>query len=334
MTEFVPHSFRAFALRGAARLVAVLGAAGLGVGIAAADPLSMSTLPPGAINHAQAQVIAKVMQENSTLQTRVVSFNSPAAILGAVDEGQAEMALSSSDESHVAITGTEDYQGRPMKNLRVAFTIMPFAVGLIVRKDSAIKTVADLKGKRFGTGWQGFKQGIPLANAMLATAGLSLKDVDSVPVSNLIRAADDFKAGKTDAFQFAVGGPKVAEIHAALGGVRFLSIDNSPESAKRMQQVRKAYRPVLVNPAPHYAGVETPTWLMGYHILIMVGAKVPDDAVYKAVKAVHGKKAELVKGHPSFGAFTDAGMATQFDDMQYHPGAVKFFKEAGIWSGN
>jgi hypothetical protein len=191
-----------------------------------------------------------------------------------------------------------------------------------------------LKGKRFGTGWQGFKQGIPLANAMLATAGLSLKDVDGVPVSTLLRAADDFKSGKSDAFQFAVGGPKVAEIHAALGGVRFLSLDHSPEATKRMQAVRKAYRPVQVNPLPHYAGVEAPTWLMGYHILIMTSAMAKDEAVYKAVKAVHGKKADLVKGHPSFGAFTDAGMAAQFEDLQYHPGAVKFFKEAGIWKGN
>jgi len=323
------------ARHGAAALsAAALFAGALGAGGAMADPVAVSTLPPGAINHAQAQVIAKAMQENSDLQTRVVSFNSPAAILGAVEAGQADFALSSSDESTVAFTGTEDYRGKAMTNLRVAFTIMPFAVGLIVKKDSPIKTVADLKGKRFGTGWQGFKQGIPLANAMLATAGLSLNDVDPVPVSTLLRAADDFKAGKTDAFQFAVGGPKVAEIHAAIGGVRFLSFDHSPEATKRMQAVRKAYRPVLVNPLPHYAGVEAPTWLMGYHILILTSPKSKDDVVYKAVKAIHGRKAGLVKGHPSFGAFTDAGMATQFDDLQYHPGAVKFFKEAGIWKGN
>jgi hypothetical protein len=322
------------ARRAGARLIAGLGAVALGAVGAAADPVAFSTLPPGAINHAQAQVIAKVIQDNSDLQTRVVSFNSPAAILGSVEAGQADFALSSSDESTVAFTGTEDYQGKAMKNLRVAFTIMPFAVGLIVKKDSPIKTVADLKGKRFGTGWQGFKQGIPLANAMLATAGLSLNDVDGVPVSTLLRAADDFKAGKTDAFQFAVGGPKVAEIHAAIGGVRFLSFDHSPEATKRMQAVRKAYRPVLVNPLPHYAGIEGPTWLMGYHILILTSAKAKDETIYKAVKAIHGKKADLAKGHPSFGAFSDAGMAAQFDDLQYHPGAVKFFKEAGIWKGN
>lgn len=317
------------------RAVALAGAVALGgwSGAAQADAIAMSTLPPGAINNAQAQAIAKVIQQHSDLQPRVISFNSPAAILGAVNAGQAELCLSSSDESTVAFTGTEDYKGRPMTNLRVAFTIMPFAVGLIVRKDSPIKTVADMKGKKFGTGWQGFKQGIPLANGMLATAGLSLKDVDPVPVSNLLRAADDFKAGKTDAFQFAVGGPKVAEINAAVGGVRFLSFDHSPEAAKRMAAIRKEYRPVLVQPRPNLAGLEQPTWLMGYHILILTSAKVPDATVYKVVKAVHGQKTELVKGHPSFNGFTDAGMGTQFSELRYHPGAIKFYKEAGLWKG-
>jgi TRAP transporter TAXI family solute receptor len=317
---------RTFALAGTVALAGWSGAA-------QADAVALSTLPPGAINNAQAQVIGKVIQQHSDLQTRVISFNSPAAILGAVNAGQADLCLSSSDESTVAYTGTGDYKGRAMSNLRVAFTIMPFAVGLIVRKDSPIKTVADLKGKRFGTGWQSFKQGIPLANGMLATGGLSLKDVDPVPVSGLLRAADDFKAGKSDAFQFAAGAPKVAEINAAVGGVRFLSLGHSPAAAKRMAAVRKEYRPVLVKPRPNLAGIDKPTWLMGYHILILTSAKVPDSVVYKVVKAVHGQKAELVKGHPSFHGFSDAGMATQFSELKYHPGAIKYFKEIGIWKG-
>ena len=57
---------------GAALLATALGAAS-----AFADPIAVSTLPPGAINHAQAQVIAKVIQESSDLQTRVVSFKWP-----------------------------------------------------------------------------------------------------------------------------------------------------------------------------------------------------------------------------------------------------------------
>src|SRR5690606_36664870 len=108
--------------------------------------------------------------------------------------------------------------------------------------------------------------GIPLANAMLATAGGSLDDVDPVPATNLLRAADDFKAGKTVGAQFAIGAPKVAEIDSALGGVRFLSFDNSPEALARMQAVRPEYHMVEQQPAPHLPGVIGPTTLMAYYL--------------------------------------------------------------------
>jgi uncharacterized protein len=305
----------------------------LGAGRAAADPVAISTLPPGAINNVQASVIAKVIQENSDLQMRVATFNAPSAILGAVQSKQAEFAFTSIDEAGVAFRGQDEYKGHAMKDLRVAFTVFPFAVGIMVQKDSNIKTVADLKGKKFATGWQGFRQGIPLSDGMLATAGLSLKDMNPVPATNLLRAADDFKAGKSDGAIFAIGAPKVAEIDAAIG-IRFLSLDDSPAALARMQKVRPEYHMSVRQPSPVLPGVIGPTNLMEYYIVVMTGVHVPDDVVYKAVKTLYGNKPELVKGHPSYNAFAPAGMAVQHKGMTYHPGAIKFFKEVGIWKGN
>lgn len=301
---------------------------------AAAQPVAISTLPPGAINNVQATVIAKVAQENSDLQMRVITFNSPSAIIGAVQNRQADFAYTSNDEAGAAFRGTDDYQGQAMKDLRVAMTVFPFVVGIMVKDDSDIKRIADLKGRKFPTGWQGFLQGLPLSNALLATEGLTLKDVDPVPAANLLRAADDFKAGKTVGTMFAIGAPKVAEIHAAIGGVRFLSLPNTPEALKRMQAVRPEYHLTQVKPAPHLPGVKEPTTLMQYHINVLTNRHTRDEIVYKFVKAVHGQKAELVKGHPSFNAFTDQGMAVKHIGAEYHPGAVRFYKEAGIWKDN
>jgi TRAP transporter TAXI family solute receptor len=306
----------------------------LGAGPAAADPVAISTLPPGAINNVQASVIAKVIQEHSDLQMRVATFNAPAAILGSVQNKQAEFAFTSDDEAGVAIRGADEYKGHPMKDLRVALTVFPFAVGLMVQKDSNIKTMADMKGKKFATGWQGFRQGIALSDALLATAGLSLKDVDPVPATNLLRAADDFKAGKTVGAMFAIGAPKVAEIDSSIGGVRFLSLDNSPASLARMQAVRPEYHITLRQPAPTLPGVIGPTYLMEYYIVVMTGAHVPDDVVYKAVKTLSANKDDLVKGHPSYNAFAAAAMAVPHKGMSYHPGAIKFYKEAGVWKDN
>jgi TRAP transporter TAXI family solute receptor len=221
-----------------------------------------------------------------------------------------------------------------MEDLRVAFTVFPFRVGIIVRNDSPIKTVADLKGKRIGTEWTGFRQGIALWNGLLANAGLSLNDVSPVPTTDLLRAADDFKAGRSDAFMFAVGGPKVAEAHASIvGGVRFLNMDPAPKAVESMQKVRHEYHVAMQQPAPHLAGVLGPTNLMEYYIVVMTHKNTPDDLVYKVVKTAHANKAALVAGHPSFNAFTQAGMAVPHERLEYHPGAIKFFKEVGIWKG-
>ncbi|MGH7263660.1 MAG: TAXI family TRAP transporter solute-binding subunit [Candidatus Rokuibacteriota bacterium] len=317
------------ALACAAALVFAIGA-----GRAAAQTVAISTLPPGAINHVQASAVAKVVQEKSDLQMRVITFNSPAAIIGAPQNKQAEFAYTSNEEAGSAANGTDDYEGKAMKDLRVAFTVFPFRVGIIVRNNSDIKTVADLRGKRMATEWSGFRQGIPLFDAMLATAGLGLKDANPVPTTDLLRAADDFKAGKSDAFIFAVGGPKVSEIHASIqGGVRFLSFDDTPAALKGMQAVRKEYGIVQVQPQPHWPGIIGPTNLMEYYIVLLTSKDVPDDLVYKVVRTVSGNKPALVAGHPSFNAFTPGGMAVEHERLQYHPGAITFFKEAGIWKG-
>lgn len=300
---------------------------------AAAQTVAISTLPPGAINHLQASAIAKVVQENSDLQMRVITFNSPAAIIAAAQNKQAEFAYTSNEEAGDAFTGSNEYK-RAMKDIRVAYTVFPFRVGIIVRNNSNIKTVADMKGKRVGSGWTAFKQGIALWDGLLANAGLSLKDTSPVPTTDLLRAADDFKAGRTDGFMFAVGGPKVAEIHASIeGGVRFLNMDNSPQANARMQKVRREYHVAPVQPAPNFPGVIGPTNLMEYHIVLLTHKDVPDDLVYKVVKTSAANKAGLVAAHPSFGAFTQEGMAYPQSRLQYHPGALKFFKEAKIPTG-
>lgn len=303
----------------------------LAAGPALAQPVSISTLPPGAINNVQAQVVAKVIQENAGLQMRVATFNSPANIAASVNTNRAEFGWSSNDELGAALRGTHEYKGRAMKNLRIAATIFHFNVGIMVKADGPIKSVEDLKKHPTATGWKGFTQGLHIFNAMLATANMSLKDVKPAPSLNLITAANDFKAGKNMATIFAVGAPKVAEIHSAIGGVRFLSLDNSPEALKRMQKVRPEYYIGTVKPAKHLPGVVGPTNMAQYHITLFTNPKVKDEIVYKAVKALYENKKALAAGHPSFRGTDLKNFGMDHGALKYHPGAIKFLKEAGVW---
>ncbi|MGA1286541.1 MAG: TAXI family TRAP transporter solute-binding subunit [Rubrivivax sp.] len=310
--------------------VATVAAGFLLTANAVAQTVSISTLPPGAINNVQTQAIAKVVQEQTGIQMRVITFNSPAASMAAVQAGQAAFTFMSNDEVGIALRGKDEHAGKPLDKLRLAATVFPFKVGVLVRKDSGIKTVADLKGKRFPIGWQGFPQGIALSSAILATAGLTLDDTKGVQTANLLRAADDFKSGRLDATVFAIGAPKMAEVDAAVG-IRFLSLDDSEQAKKAMGAIRPEYTVAPQDPLPHLNGVIGKTNLMQYAMTVAVSADADEAMVYKVVKAMHQNKAALVAAHPSFGAMTPGDLAVQQPDVSYHPGAVRYFKEAGIW---
>lgn len=299
---------------------------------AQAQTVSISTLPPGSINNVQTQAIAKVVQEKAGIQMRVITFNSPAASMGAVQAGQAGFTFMSNDEVGIAVRGKDEHTGKPLDKLELAATVFPFKVGVLVRDDSDIKTVADLKGKRFPIGWQGFPQGVALSNAILATAGLSLDDTDGVPTVNLLRAADDFKAGRLDATVFAVGAPKMAEIDAAVK-IRFLSLDGSDQAKAAMAAIRPEYTVAPQKPLPHLNGVIGDTNLMQYAMTVAASSDVDEDTVYKVVKAIHENKEALVAAHPSFNAMTPDNISVLQPDVKYHPGAIRYYKEIGIWKG-
>lgn len=312
------------------QFAAAIAALAILVGTAAAQTVSISTLPPGSINNVQTQAIAKVVQDKAGIQVRVVTFNSSAASMGAVQAGQAAFTFMSNDEVGVAVRGKDEHKGKPLDKLQLAATVFPFRVGVLVRKDSGINTVAELKGKRFPIGWQGFPQGIALSNAILATAGLSLNDTRGVPTANLLRAADDFKAGRLDATVFAVGAPKMAEIDAAVG-IKFISLDNSEEAKKAMASIRPEYTIASQAPLPHLNGVIGETNLMQYAMTVAVSSDVDEETVYKTVKAIHENKETLVAAHPSFNAMNPGNLAVQQQHMTYHPGAIRYYKEIGIW---
>jgi len=311
----------------AAAAVAVIGMAAP----SAAQTVGISTLPPGSINNVQTQAIAKVVQESTGLQMRVVTFNSPSAILQAVQERQAEFSFTSNDELGAAVRGTGRYEDAQMPDLQLVATVFPFKVGLVTRADSGIRSVADLRGKRYPLGWQGFPQGNELSRALLAAGGLTEDDLDGVPTTNLIRAADDLKAGRLDATMFAIGAPKMAELDAALGGIHFISLPDTPEAEAAMAAIRPEYHLAKQNAAPHLHGVEDGTVLMEYAVVVIANPDVDADLVYEVAKAIHEGKEGLVAGHPSFRAMNPAALAVQQPDVTHHEGAIRYYREVGIW---
>jgi TRAP transporter TAXI family solute receptor len=298
-----------------------------------AQTVGFATLPPGSILHAQASVIAKVVQDNSKLQVRVIGYGGDAPILESVQSQKADFLLLDVGEIAEALAGEGNWKGKPHANLRNAMTLYGFQMAFWVRKDSPINTIADLKGKRVPSDWVQQTSVIIHMGALLDAGGIGWNDVVRVPEVNVVRAADDFKAGKVDLLFFAVGAPKVQEVAASVGGLKAVQLDAKPDAEAILKKHRPEYYFSTVNPAPHIAGIDKPHKVETIDFVIGVGAHVKDDVVEQFVRAVHKNKKSLVEGHPNFNAFQEGNAGKLQPRLPYHPASIKYFKEAGIWRG-
>jgi uncharacterized protein len=304
---------------------------GVVAGAAQAQTITFSSLAQGSLTYFQTTVMSKVLLDNTDLKIVVTPMQGPEAQIGAVNINDAQLMLTDATNATVAILGQETFKGRPQKNLRAIADLMPFFIGFVVKNDAPFKTVHDLKGKRLPAGWTAFRQSIALQTAVLGTAGLTMHDFVPVPEPEIIRQMDDFKAGRMDAALIAVAAPKVREVDAAIGGLRFLPIPYNPKTLAAVKKVRPDFYLAEVKPGPANVGVKAPMYLLAFDQTISTNASVPDAVVEKIAKAIHDHKKELAAGHPTFFGFNPDHMAKPFSHLRYHPGAIKYYKEIGIW---
>jgi len=196
-----------------------------------------------------------------------------------------------------------------------------------VRKDTNMKTKADLKGKKVGMGYSAMRTIDPMIRAILATGGLTEKDVTPVLIPNVIRGADDFTSGAADMFFFAFGAPKVREVDATVGGIRALEIPESGMTAAKKILPEGYLTPAASN--PFFIGVEKPMNVYTWDNMIFTNAKVSDDAVYKFIDTLENNKADLVAIQPALREFSAAALYKSYN-IPYHPGALKYFNDHNI----
>ncbi len=313
------------------RLLAGAVVAMLAFGPAHAQMVSIITTPAGSFSNSAGSAIAKVINEKAKL--RAVVQAQAATGFEEVEAGNVEFNVSNSfDATFFAAGEGEEYQGTGKHpHLRHIGALIPYRVALHVRADSNIHSIADLKGKRVSSGFNAQKTIGRIIEAYLSTAGLSYNDVVKVPAPNVVRAADDFMAGKVDVLFFALGSGAIKQAAATVGGLRVLEANPAPDAMKKVEQILPGAYLLTVNPAPGLDGITQPTKLIAFDMVMNTSDKVSDDIVYRVAKAVYESKQDLVSTFPPFGLFNPQQMAKPTQGVPFHPGAIKFYKEVGLW---
>lgn len=297
-------------------------------GSALANPISIGSGGQQTTNYRLAAAIATVASRTSGKDIRVEPHGGASQVIPLVGNGEIHFGVTNVFQVTQALNGTGPFDGRPSKTLRLVGVLHPFLIGYMVRDDSDIRSVGDLKGKAVPTRFKAFKAAHTTTVAMLANAGLELGDITEVPVAGPGQAREDLVRGRVVAATGVVGSGKTAEVDSKIK-IRFISLDPDKAAVDRMRTHFPTSYVKEIKPRDGLAGILEPTYVMAYDYAVFASTDTPDEDVYALTKALYEGQSDLAKIQGAFKGFVPARMY-RAADVDYHEGAKRFFEEAGL----
>jgi len=221
--------------RGLAVIAALTLALSAPQALAQGQAVSIGTNPPGSVFYAVGSGLSKVVSDRGTLRMAVQPYAGSSTFIPLLNSGEMEFGVVNAVDMALAyrgpgfkIGGKNPFPHAP--NTRLVMRGSPLLVGLIVRKDSPIRNVHDVRGKRMTGEYPAHLAIWYNMFGHLASAGLTWNDVKVVPVPAINEGMDALVQGRADVTEYALNSAKVKEADATVG-VRHISSDCSPQGA-------------------------------------------------------------------------------------------------------
>ena len=273
-------------------------------------------------------MIANAVSQPGKIIVTAQASNGSLANVNGIAGGAMESGFSQSDVATWAQTGKGLFEGKTsISELRLIANLYPETIHVVVKKGSGIKSIAELKGKRVALDEPGSGT---LVNARLVLAAYGLKESDIKPeYIKPNQASDKMKDGALDAFFFVGGAPAgaIAELASSGAGIELL-----PISGAQADTLRRA-SPFFANdsvPAATYKDVAAVSTL-SVGAQWVTSAKADTETVYQITKSLYSEATQkaLAAGHAK-GKLITVKNAVQGAGIPFHPGAERFYKEAGV----
>lgn len=242
-----------------------------------------------------------------------------------VSTGKVTLGWTHTSNAPNFMAGREPYK-EPLDKVRGLGGFNPAATHVLVRTDSGVSAIKDLKGKAYATQPAGNTSTLAL-ELLLEVNGLSFDDLD------ITRGGQNFGAQQTQdrrvvGFSATTGFPAAAFVEIAqTQDVKFLDI--SDEELEKLQAINKGFTRYEI-PAGTYPGQTDPIRTMGATSIVVVSEDTPEEAVYWMTKLIGDNLEEFKKTHDSMRDLTLEYMAGKTTPVPLHPGAERYYREKGV----
>ncbi|MHC4878199.1 MAG: TAXI family TRAP transporter solute-binding subunit [Planctomycetota bacterium] len=294
--------------------------------------LSIGTAPLGGtfpqVGDAIAQTLNNHKGDNNWKAQGKGTKGSQANIRG-LDQGELQLALSNSAISYFAVRGESGWE--KAYDTRAVVTLAPNVAMFVTTADSGIKTIAELKDKRvvIGPAGAGFDM---FVGPILEEHGVSIED-DIEKVYQPMGAAVDMLAdGSADA-AFLGGAVPAAAISQACASYETFFIPFDPTVRQTLIDKYPFFHPIDL-PGNTYQG--HPEKFEGLNVgsmHLVTAAAADEEFIYQVTKTIWENRAEIAAAHGAGKAINEKNAARN-TGTEFHPGAVRFYKEIGLIEGD
>lgn len=290
--------------------------------------VSIGTAPVGGVFYLFGAAVSSLLNEESAegaLRVTAESTGGSMENIRRIDSGDLQLAISNSSISYFAARGEAGWE--KAYPIRAVMTLFPNVAFFVTKKESGIEKLADLKGKRVAVGPEGagFEFFI---RPLLEAHGVTYDDFEDVYAGQQ-QCVDQMGDGAIDA-AFLGGAQPTPSIVSASVSMDLHFIPFGEAEKKTLLDTYPFFAPATVKAETYKDQSQPFNGLNVGSAHLIVGADADEEFVYKVTKTIYENREKLIEKHGAARALKEHTVIRN-TGVEFHPGAVRFYKEIGIW---
>ena len=246
-----------------------------------------------------------------------------------VIDGGANFGIAQANTLYLAKRGEGYWKGKPQNKLRSVLGLYTESFTIVAAVDADINSLTDLKGKTVNIGELGSTDS-EQASSVLRAVGLDLEKDLTISTKPSYEASELLQQGKIDAYFYTVGHPNLSIKEASAGDRKIMIVAPEQDFIDDLVSKREDLVDSII-PIDYYTEIAntTPIRTVGVKAILFCDADANEEVVYHMVKEVFENFDLFKKQHPAFADLTPEKLTTKLI-IPLHPGAERYFKEAGL----
>ena len=290
--------------------------------------LSIGTAPPGGAFFVVGGAIGEVLNAHPGANAWNVTAEATKGSLENIRRlasGEIDLALANSAITYFAVRGEEGWE--KAYEVRTVMTLASNVALFVTPADSGVQEIADFKGKRIvvGVAGAGFEY---FVGPLLAAHGVTYEDFK--PLYNTQIGAVDMLTDGSAAAAFLGGAVPTASVTQAATSREVLFIPYSDEAKSELVRTYPFFRPATIPAGTYPNQNEDFNGLDVGSMHLIASSNADEELIYQLTRTIYENRERVTEKHAA-GRAIAPGNVIRDTGTRFHPGAIKYYEEIGIW---